>query len=92
MTFQRISAAAEIISRYCAFSNNVVAIISFDLLHEIRSKCVKSMWATAEGEEYFMGCQVVMSKKNNYLAVAYINKDGSLRDVVEITDEVADGK
>lgn len=93
MTFQRISAVAELISRYEGHKSSfdtVVVIISFDLLSELRAKCVKSIWLEENGAEYFMGCKVIMSNANmgNYLAVAYLNElEDRFHDIIEITDE-----
>lgn len=93
MTFQRISACAELISRYEGHKSSfdtVVVIISFDLLSEMRAKCVKSIWLEENGEEFFMGCKVIMSKASNYLAVAYLNDlEERFHDIIEITDEEA---
>lgn len=92
LTFKRINALSEVISRYKAFNSDedVVVIISFDLLSEMRAKCVKSIWLKDNGEEFFMGCKVIMSNVNmgNYLAVAYLNElEGRFHDIIEITDE-----
>ena len=93
MTFQRISACAELISRYkrnVSSFDSVVVIISFDLLSEMRAKCVKSIWLEENGEEFFMGCKVIMSKTSNYLAVSYLNDlEDRFHDIIEITDEEA---
>ena len=91
MTYQRISAVADLISRYEKHKSSfdaVVVIISFDLLHELRMKCVKSSFNTDRGSESFMGCKIIMSKASNYLAVAYLNElDDKFHDIIEITEE-----
>lgn len=78
LTFKRINALSEVISRYNTYNSDdvvVVIIISFDLLSELRAKCVKSIWLKDNGEELFMGCKVIMSRESDYLAVAYLNED-----------------
>lgn len=93
MTFARLSALSEFITRYKSYKgkspfDDVVVIISFDLLSEMRAKCVKSNWLEANGAEYFMGCKIIMSKANNYLAVAYLHElEDRFHDIIEITDE-----
>ena len=94
MTFQRISALCELISRYEYHKkpeHEVVVIISFDKLSEMRAKCTKQLMFTKDKEDYFMGCKVIMSHYNSkdYLAVAYLDATGNISDVVEITDEEA---
>ena len=93
MTFQRISALAELISRYNYYErpfDSVVVVISFDLLSELRAKCTKSMMVRDNGEEYFMGCKIIMSHESNYLAVAYLNDlEDKYHDLIEITSEEA---
>ena len=93
MTFQRISAVAELISRYEGKKSSfdtVVVIISFDLLSELRAKCVKSICLVKDGDEFFMGCKMIMSKSSNYLAVAYWDElEDRFHDIIEITDEEA---
>ena len=95
MTYQRISALADIISRYKNYkdknpADSVVVVISFDLLHELRMKCVKSSFTTDRGSESFMGCKIIMSHAKNYIAVAYLNElDDQYHSIVEITDEEA---
>lgn len=92
MTFARIQALCELIDRYSLFphslNDDVIVIIGFDLLSELRAKCVKSFIATDKGKEYFKDCQVVVDLAPDYLAVAYQNRiDGKYHDISEITDE-----
>ena len=95
MTFARISALCELINRYKSYkgkasADSVVIIISFDILSELKTRCVKSMSETIGGEQYFMGCRIFMSHSNNYLAVAYLNElEENFHDIIEITDEEA---
>lgn len=94
MTFQRISALAELISRYKEHQkpeDEVVVIVSFDNLAEMRAKCTWQLMFTKDYEDYFMGCKVIMSRSNNYLAVAYLDElEDKYHDIIEITDEEAD--
>lgn len=97
LTFRRLGALAQIINRYksylrsyqCTYSDDMaVVIISFDLLNELRSKCVHKMWLNEDGAEFFMGCKIFMSTETNYLAVAYLNElDDKFHDIIEITEE-----
>jgi hypothetical protein len=97
LTFKRLGALAQIINRYnsyllsykCTYPDDmVVVIISFDLLNEMRAKCVHKMWLNENGAEFFMGCKIFMSTETNYLAVAYLNElDDKFHDIIEITEE-----
>lgn len=97
MTFARIQALCGLVNRYksyllsfeCPFPHDaVVVFISFDLLNELRARCVKSFIATDNGKEYFKGCQVFIDLTPDFLGVAYKNRiDGKYHDISEITDE-----
>ena len=97
MTFARIQALCGLVNRYksyllsfeCPFPHDsVVVFISFDLLNELRARCVHKMWLKENGEEFFMGCQVIVDMAHDYLAVAYMNiNDGKYHDISEITNE-----
>lgn len=78
MTFQRLSALTELVSKYehhCIPEAKVVILISFDQLSELRAMCLKSMVFTQNSQEYFMGCEVEMVHEHDYVAVAYA-RDG----------------
>ena len=91
MTFARIQALCELVRRYKYYApatSEVIVIISFALLPELRAKCTKSMIINNKNIEYFMGCQVVVDLASDYLAVAYMNiNDGQYHDISEITNE-----
>ncbi len=74
MTFERLSALAWLVRKYECHKmpdENVVILISFDQLSELRAMCLKSMIFTQENKEYFMGCEVEMVHEHDYVAVAY---------------------
>lgn len=74
MTFKRLSALTELVRTFQAEKpyENVVILISFDQLSELRAKCTWQMILTQERQEYFIGCQLIMvNDKHDYLAVAY---------------------
>lgn len=94
MTFARISALCQLINRFQIArhdeSDRVVVIISFDLLNDLREKCVKSMKENTDGDEFFCGCQIIMSRDNDFLAVAYLDElEDEYHDMIEITEEDA---
>lgn len=74
MTFERLSALIEEVSKYEYHKRpdeKIVILISFDQLSEMRAMCTRSMMFTQEGQEYFMGCEVEMVHEHDYVAVAY---------------------
>lgn len=78
MTFKRLSALTEMVRRYQGIKpyENVVILISFDQLSDLRAKCVKSLIVNQNYQEYFMGCQLIMvHDEHDYVAVAYA-RDG----------------
>lgn len=78
MTFQRLSALTELVSKFEHHKmpdEKIVILISFDQLSELRAMCFKSMIFSQEGQEYFMGCEVEMVHEHDYVAVAYA-RDG----------------
>ena len=97
MTFQRIQALCDLINRYKSYllsfkcpypDDKVVVFISFDILNELRAKCVHKMWLKENGDEFFMGCQVIIDLAPDYMAVAYMGKaNGQYHDVKSITEE-----
>lgn len=74
MTFERLSALAKMVRRYQGIKpyENVVILIRFDQLSDLRAKCVKSLIVNQNYQEYFMGCQLIkVQGEHDYLAVAY---------------------
>lgn len=74
MTFKRLSALTEMVRTFQAEKpyENVVILISFDQLSELRAKCTWQMILTQQMQEYFIGCKLIMvHDKHDYLAVAY---------------------
>ena len=73
MTFERLSALAKMVSKYQdkMTNDNVVILISFDQLSELRAKCTKAMMLTQD-QVYLRGCKLIMVQgEHDYLAVAY---------------------
>ena len=72
MTFERVSALAKMVSKYQGkmTNDNVVILISFDQLSELRAKCTKAMMLTQD-QEYLLGCKLIVVHEHDYLAVAY---------------------
>ena len=97
MTFQRIQALCDLINRYKSYlksfkcpypDDKVIVFISFDLLNELRAKCVHKMWLKENGEEFFMGCQVIVDMAHDFMAVAYMDRsNGRIHDTSSITEE-----
>ena len=97
LTYQRIQALCGLVIRYksyllsfeCPFPHDsVVVFISFDLLNELRARCVHKMWTKGIGEEFFMGCQVIVDMAHDFMAVAYMDRsNGWIHDTSSITEE-----
>lgn len=90
MTFERLSALTKLVREYECHkmpAENVVILISFDQLSELRAMITKSLLLTQENKEYFMGCEVVMVLEHDYVAVAYV-RDGEFYKKQEVSAEL----